>query len=50
MESQAPDLALHFNANTSTVDKSRRDDDVVFDDEAELEQLAERVSAARSVY
>ena len=50
MESQAPDLALHFNASTTTgADKPKRDDDVVAD-EAELEQLAERVSAARSVY
>ena len=50
MESQAPDLALHFNINTTNgADKSKRDDDVVAD-EAELEQLAERVSAARRVY
>jgi hypothetical protein len=50
MDTQAPDLALHFNASTTTgVEKSKRDDDVVAD-EAELEQLADRVSAARSVY
>ena len=50
MDTQAPDLALHFNASTTTgVEKSKRDEDVVAD-EAELEQLADRVSAARSVY
>ena len=49
METQAPDLAFHFNAVTSGVEKSKRDDDIVAD-EAELEQLADRVSAARSVY
>jgi hypothetical protein len=49
METQAPDLAFHFNAGAASVDKSKRDEDVVAD-EAELEQLADRVSAARSVY
>ena len=48
MDTQAPDLALHFHACT-TNEKSKRDEDAV-GDEAELEQLAERVSAARSVY
>jgi len=50
MESQAPELALHFNANATTdVDKSKRDEDLVAA-EAELERLADRVSAARSIY
>ncbi len=49
METQAPDLAFHFSAGTPGVEKSKRDEDVVAD-EAELEQLADRVSAARSVY
>lgn len=50
MEAQAPDLALHFHAcTTNCVEKLKRDEDVVAD-EAELEQLADRVSAARSVY
>lgn len=49
METQAPDLALYFNAGTAGVEKSKRDEDIVAD-EAELEQLADRVSAARSVY
>lgn len=49
MEALAPDLALHFHAcTTNCVEKSKRDEDVA--DEAELEQLADRVSAARSVY
>jgi hypothetical protein len=49
METQAPDLALHFNAVNGGVEKAKRDEDVVAD-EAELEQLADRVSAVRSVY
>jgi hypothetical protein len=50
MDTQAPDLALHFNGSTTTgCEKSKRDEEVVAD-EAELEQLADRVSAARSVY
>jgi len=50
MESQVPELSLHFHPNTTAgVDKSKRDDDGMAD-EAELEQLADRVSAARSVY
>jgi len=49
MDTQAPDLAFHFNAGTAGGEKSKRDEDVVAD-EAELEQLADRVSAARSVY
>lgn len=51
METQAHDLAQHFNegATTSSADKSRHDEDVRAE-EAELEQLADRVSAARSVY
>jgi hypothetical protein len=50
METQAPDLVQHYSASTTrAADTSRRDDDAVAD-EAELEQLADRVSAARSVY
>jgi hypothetical protein len=50
METQAPDLVQHYSASTtSAAEKSRRDDAAVAD-EAELEQLAERVCAARSVY
>lgn len=51
METRTPDLAQHFDANTtmSGVEKSRHDEDVRAE-EAELEQLADRVSAARSVY
>jgi hypothetical protein len=49
MDTQAPDVALLFNASTTIgLEKSKRDEDVA--DEAELEQLADRVSAARSVY
>ena len=50
METQAPDLALDFDASTTGgVDKSKHDEDIMAD-EAKLEQLADRVSAARSVY
>jgi hypothetical protein len=50
METQSPDLVQHYSASTtSAAEKSRRDDDAVAD-EAELEQLADRISAARSVY
>jgi hypothetical protein len=50
MQTQAPDLVQHYAESTAgAVDRSRRDDDAVAD-EAELEQLAERVNAARSVY
>ena len=50
MDMQAPDLALHFHASTmNAAEKSKRDEDVAAD-EVELEQLADRVSAARSVY
>jgi hypothetical protein len=51
METQAPNLAEHFSASasTATVDKPKRDDDARAQ-EAELEQLADRISAARSVY
>ena len=50
METQAPDLALHFNASAHNgAEKSKRDEEIV-SDEAELEQLADRVSAARSIY
>jgi hypothetical protein len=51
MQTQAPDIARHFGAdNASSADSSPRDEDVARAQEAELEQLAERVSAARSVY
>jgi hypothetical protein len=48
MDTQAPDLALYFNT-TSGCEKSKPEEEVVAD-EAVLEQLADRVSAARSVY
>jgi hypothetical protein len=51
MPTQAPDIARHFGAeDASSADQSPRDDEVARAQEAELEQLAERVSAARSVY
>jgi hypothetical protein len=50
METQAPDLVQHYSASAaSAAEKSRRDEDAVAD-EVELEQLADRISAARSVY
>ena len=50
METTAPDLVPHFDSSAPTdADKTRCDDDATIAD-AELEQLAERVSAARSVY
>ena len=51
MEPQAPDIARHFGPeNASRSEASPCDDDAVRAQEAELEQLAERVSAARCVY
>ena len=51
MEPQAPDIARHFGPeNASSYEASPRDDEAVRAQEAELEQLAERVSAARCVY
>ena len=51
MQTQAPDIARHFGAdNASSSEASPRDDEAVRAQEAELEQLAERVSAARCVY
>lgn len=50
MEPTAPGLAQHFSASATTdAEKVRRDEDATID-EAELEQLADRISAARSVY
>ena len=51
METQAPDIAQHWGARetASTVDKPKREEDAQAE-AAELEQLADRVSAARSVY
>lgn len=50
MEREAPDLIPNVNAHAATAaEKSKRDDDFR-SDEAELEQLADRVVAARSVY
>ena len=51
MEAQAPDIAQHFSASAtaSIVDKPKRDEDVRAE-EAELERLADRISAARSVH
>ncbi|MGE5171544.1 MAG: hypothetical protein ACM3JC_14375 [Rudaea sp.] len=51
MQPPAPDIARHFGAeNATSVEQSQRDAEVARAQEAELEQLAERVSAARSVY
>jgi hypothetical protein len=51
METQTPDLAQHANmtATSATADKAKRGDDPRAE-EAELEQLEDRISAARSVY
>lgn len=51
MDNRVPELAQHWSANAAAAaaDKSKHDDDVQAQ-EAELEQLAERVTAARSVY
>ncbi len=51
METQAPDIAQHWSAGETsyTVDKPKRDEDARAE-AAELEQLADRVSAARSIY
>jgi hypothetical protein len=50
METQDPTLAQRASSSAEfSVDKSKRDDNARAE-EAELEQLAERVSAARSVY
>jgi hypothetical protein len=50
METSPLDLVRHFNASPSPdVDRIRRDEATEVD-EAELEQLADRISAARSVY
>ena len=50
MDTQAPDLALHFHAGTMNGTERSKNDEGVVVDEAELEQLADRVNAARSVY
>ena len=51
MDNRVPDLAQHWSANaaTASADKAKRDEEMQAE-AAELEQLAERVSAARSVY
>jgi hypothetical protein len=51
MEPQAPDIAQHWSARETAhiTDKPKREEDVR-SEEAELEQLADRVSAARSIY
>jgi hypothetical protein len=51
MENRTPELAQHWsvNAGAAASDQSKQDDDARAD-EAKLEQLADRVSAARSVY
>ncbi len=50
MDILAPELAQHWSANmtAASADKSKRDEDARAE-ELELKQLAERVSAARSV-
>jgi hypothetical protein len=47
-----PELARPWSASatTSSVDKPKRDDEDARAEEIELEQLADRVVAARSVY
>jgi len=51
MDIRTPDLAQHWSANTAAAasDQSKHDDDARAE-AAKLEQLADRVSAARSVY
>lgn len=51
METQAPDIAQHGSASktASAVDKPKRDEDARAE-QSELEQLADRVNAARSIY
>jgi hypothetical protein len=51
METQARDLAQCFDVDTAQtpIEKPKRDDEAR-SDEAELEKLCDRVSAARSVY
>ena len=51
MDNRTPELAQHFGANAAaaTSDSSKHDEDARVE-EAKLEQLADRVSAARSVY
>jgi hypothetical protein len=51
METHAPKIAPHWStsATDSSIDKRKHDDDSQAE-EAELEQLVDRVNAARSVY
>jgi len=51
MENLTPDIAQHWSAGETafTADKPKRDEDARAE-AAELEQLADRVSAARSIY
>ena len=51
MDTRTPDITLPLNAGTTAegADVAKRDDDARAE-QAELEQLAERVSAARSIY
>lgn len=51
MEILAPDTAQHWSASktASTVDTPERDE-AARAEKAELDQLADRVSAARSIY
>ena len=49
MQAPAPDLTPHFES-TSTHDTARDANDDAHAEAAQLEQLADRVSAARSVY
>jgi len=52
MDPLVPQLAQHWseNATAGSVDKSKRDEESARAEEIELEQLADRVVAARSVY
>ena len=51
MDKRVPDLAQHWSANiaASAADKPKRDEDARAE-EIELEELADRVNAARCVY
>jgi hypothetical protein len=51
MDNRTPELAQHWSANAAAAasNQSKRDEDARAE-AAKLEQLADRVSAARSVY
>lgn len=49
MDKRVPDLAQHWNVAAAAADKPKRDEDARAE-ELELEELADRVTAARSVF